>query len=131
MHNHLSSLSPQNIHNLEKIQSAMLVIALDSTSSSSSREDQSWSVWTGRQSSSSTAKAKGSGIGRNRWFDKHQLIVGVDGESGFNAEREFCVEGFSIVGFGKEMMMVMMMGEGSVRSERWSEVFLFLLLKRK
>jgi hypothetical protein len=76
---HLVSLSSTNAQHLETIQSSILVLALDSHSTpvDASRDERSWDLYTGDGEP-----------GKNRWFDKHQVVVDVNGESGFNGERE-------------------------------------------
>jgi carnitine O-acetyltransferase len=49
--------SPKNAELLQKIESAMIVVALDD-SKPVTRDDISWETWVGN--------------GRNRWYDKHQ-----------------------------------------------------------
>ncbi|TIA79246.1 hypothetical protein E3P89_03431 [Wallemia ichthyophaga] len=68
---HIQSLSNSNSNSLKQIDSAALIVALDS-SSPISRDKASWGAWVGD--------------GRNRWFDKHQIIVYKNGKSAFNAE---------------------------------------------
>ncbi|KAF8272004.1 acyltransferase ChoActase/COT/CPT [Lactarius quietus] len=62
---------------LKRIESAMVVVALDS-SSPTSRNDLSWGAWVGN--------------GRNRWYDKHQLVVWDNGRSAFLGEHA-CMDG--------------------------------------
>ncbi|KAI0320157.1 acyltransferase ChoActase/COT/CPT [Amylostereum chailletii] len=73
----LLEVSRRNQPALERIESAMIVIALDDTKPTS-REDLSWACWVGN--------------GRNRWYDKHQLIVFDNGRSGFLGEHS-CMDG--------------------------------------
>ncbi|KAI0056558.1 acyltransferase ChoActase/COT/CPT [Artomyces pyxidatus] len=73
----LVEASPQNAAALERIESAMIVVALDD-SKPVSREDLSWAAWVGN--------------GRNRWYDKHQLIVFDNGRSAFLGEHS-CMDG--------------------------------------
>ncbi|TFK39028.1 acyltransferase ChoActase/COT/CPT [Crucibulum laeve] len=73
----LLKASPKNAELLKTIESAMIVVALDDTAPVT-REDISWSCWVGD--------------GRNRWFDKHQLIVFKNGRSGFLGEHS-CMDG--------------------------------------
>lgn len=68
-----SSLSAKT---LQRIESAMVVVALDDTKPTS-REETSWACWTGD--------------GRNRFYDKHQLIVFDNGRSGFLGEHSCMV----------------------------------------
>ena len=58
----LIDASPKNAKSLEKIESAVVVVALDDKAPVT-REDVSWGCWTGN--------------GRNRWYDKHQCRTGV------------------------------------------------------
>ncbi|KAI0917381.1 hypothetical protein AcW2_007518 [Taiwanofungus camphoratus] len=73
----LLAVSPSNIASLEAIESAMIVVCLDDTAPIT-REDASWSCWVGD--------------GRNRFYDKHQLIVFENGKSGFLGEHS-CMDG--------------------------------------
>lgn len=73
----LLSASPKNAELLEKIESAMIVVALDDASPVT-RDQVSWETWTGNA--------------RNRWFDKHQIIVFENGKSGFLGEHS-CMDG--------------------------------------
>ncbi|GAA5896780.1 hypothetical protein JCM6882_005033 [Rhodosporidiobolus microsporus] len=68
---------PQNLKSLERIESAIIIISLDSTKPIT-REEKSWGLWVGD--------------GKDRWFDKHQLIVFENGKSGFNGEHS-CMDG--------------------------------------
>ncbi|TFY80564.1 hypothetical protein EWM64_g3450 [Hericium alpestre] len=67
----LVNASPLNAASLERIESAMVVVALDDTTPIT-REEIGWACWVGN--------------GRNRWYDKHQLIVFDNGRSGFLGE---------------------------------------------
>ncbi|KAL0961370.1 hypothetical protein HGRIS_006326 [Hohenbuehelia grisea] len=73
----LLEVSAQNAHALEEIESAMIVVCLDDTKPVT-REDISWKTWVGN--------------GRNRFYDKHQLIVYDNGRSGFLGEHS-CMDG--------------------------------------
>ncbi|KAI9509186.1 acyltransferase ChoActase/COT/CPT [Russula earlei] len=73
----LIEASPANEAALKRIESAMIVVALDN-SKPTSRDDLSWGAWVGD--------------GRNRWYDKHQLIVWDNGRSGFLGEHS-CMDG--------------------------------------
>ncbi|KAI0051392.1 acyltransferase ChoActase/COT/CPT [Auriscalpium vulgare] len=73
----LLEVSPANKSALERIESAMIIVALDD-SKPTSREDLSWAAWVGD--------------GRNRWYDKHQLIVFDNGRSAFLGEHS-CMDG--------------------------------------
>ena len=57
-----------NEESLRKIESAVIVIALDD-SKPITRDQVSWNVW--------------SGNAKNRWYDKHQIVVFDNGRSGF------------------------------------------------
>ncbi|GEM08286.1 hypothetical protein Rt10032_c05g2303 [Rhodotorula toruloides] len=67
----------QNEKLLERIESAIIIVSLDSNSPYT-REEHSWGLWVGD--------------GKDRWFDKHQLIVFENGKSGFNGEHS-CMDG--------------------------------------
>ncbi|KAJ3904455.1 acyltransferase ChoActase/COT/CPT [Lentinula edodes] len=69
--------SPENENALREIESAMIVVCLDDTKPVT-REEISWSCWVGN--------------GRNRFYDKHQLIVFDNGRSGFLGEHS-CMDG--------------------------------------
>lgn len=56
----LLKASPKNAELLQKIDSSMIIVALDDTKPVT-REDISWGTWVGE--------------GRNRWFDKHQGVL--------------------------------------------------------
>ncbi|EJF63177.1 acyltransferase ChoActase/COT/CPT [Dichomitus squalens LYAD-421 SS1] len=73
----LLAASPSNAAALEDIESAILVVALDDTKPVT-REQASWACWVGD--------------GRNRFYDKHQLIVFENGKSGFLGEHS-CMDG--------------------------------------
>jgi len=69
--------SPKNAQSLERIESAIIIVALDDTKPVT-REDISWKCWVGD--------------GRNRFYDKHQLIVFDNGRAGFLGEHS-CMDG--------------------------------------
>ncbi|KAF8234274.1 acyltransferase ChoActase/COT/CPT [Tricholoma matsutake] len=73
----LLAAHPSNADLLRKIESAMIILCLDDTAPIT-RQDVSWCTWVGD--------------GRNRWFDKHQLIVYENGRSGFLGEHS-CMDG--------------------------------------
>ncbi|THV03885.1 acyltransferase ChoActase/COT/CPT [Dendrothele bispora CBS 962.96] len=77
--NALLSASPSGVNakSLETIESAMIVVCLDDTKPVT-REDISWACWVGD--------------GKNRFYDKHQLIVFDNGRSGFLGEHS-CMDG--------------------------------------
>ncbi|KAG9315613.1 Choline/Carnitine o-acyltransferase-domain-containing protein [Chiua virens] len=73
----LLAASPVNGKSLERIESAAIVVCLDDTKPVT-REDISWACWVGD--------------GRNRFYDKHQLLVFDNGRSGFLGEHS-CMDG--------------------------------------
>ncbi|KAG8892414.1 Carnitine O-acetyltransferase mitochondrial, partial [Tulasnella sp. 403] len=73
----LIKASPINAESLERIESAIIVVALDDTTPFE-REEVSRACWVGN--------------GRNRFYDKHQLIVFENGKSGFLGEHS-CMDG--------------------------------------
>jgi len=80
--NHLLSISPANAAAIKEIDSAILLVCLDDGPAPKNDTERAWSYWAGGLDPSAKGK------GRNRWFDKHELIVDEAGESGFNGERE-------------------------------------------
>ncbi|GAA6063739.1 hypothetical protein JCM10212_000778 [Sporobolomyces blumeae] len=66
-----------NLKALERIESAIIIVSLDSTKPVT-REQKARGLWVGD--------------GKDRWFDKHQLIVFENGKSGFNGEHS-CMDG--------------------------------------
>ena len=74
--------SPNNTAAVQALESAILLVSLDYYTPTT--EDQrAWSYWSGGLDRSAQ-----SGHGKNRWFDKHEIIVDESGESGFNGERK-------------------------------------------
>ncbi|KAG9046645.1 Carnitine O-acetyltransferase mitochondrial [Tulasnella sp. UAMH 9824] len=73
----LLKVSPKNKESLERIESAIIVVALDDTKPVT-REDVGKACWTGD--------------GRNRFYDKHQIVVFENGKSGFLGEHS-CMDG--------------------------------------
>ena len=73
----LIKASPKNAHSLERIESAIIIVPLDDTKPVT-RDDISWKCWVGD--------------GRNRFYDKHQLIVFDNGRAGFLGEHS-CMDG--------------------------------------
>ncbi|PWN27023.1 putative carnitine O-acetyltransferase mitochondrial precursor [Jaminaea rosea] len=67
----LMSASPKNKEALERIQSAVIVLCLDDLKPVT-REDSAWQLW--------------YGDGKNRFYDKQQLIVFDNGKSGYMGE---------------------------------------------
>ncbi|KAG5653662.1 hypothetical protein H0H81_011622 [Sphagnurus paluster] len=68
---------PGNAEKARLVESAMIVLCLDDTAPVT-REETSWGTWVGN--------------GRNRWYDKHQLVVYENGRSGFLGEHS-CMDG--------------------------------------
>lgn len=81
----LFSYSPTNKLTVETIDSAILLICLDSHPAPTTDDSRAWSFWAGGHDNQK------DGRGFNRWFDKHEIIVDSEGESGFNGERESCL----------------------------------------
>ncbi|WVW81207.1 hypothetical protein I302_103198 [Kwoniella bestiolae CBS 10118] len=77
---HLFSLSQTNKSSIAAIDSAILLVCLDDGPAPKTEDARAWSLWAGGHDRSA------SGKGFNRWFDKHQIIVDADGETGFNGE---------------------------------------------
>ncbi|KAG6334319.1 hypothetical protein ID866_4773 [Astraeus odoratus] len=84
----LLAASPLNAKSLERIESAAIVLCLDDTKPVT-REDISWACWVGN--------------GRNRFYDKHQLIVFDNGRSGFLGEHS-CMDGMPTLRFNEFML---------------------------
>ncbi|KAF9046339.1 acyltransferase ChoActase/COT/CPT [Panaeolus papilionaceus] len=72
-----ASPSGKNAESLRKIEASMIVLTLDDTKPVT-REQISWETWVGD--------------GRNRFYDKHQVIVYENGRSGFLGEHS-CMDG--------------------------------------
>ncbi|KAF5360627.1 hypothetical protein D9756_004610 [Leucocoprinus leucothites] len=85
----------KNEEMLRKIESAMVVVALDDTKPVT-REDISWGTWTGD--------------GRNRFYDKHQLIVYDNGRSGFLGEHS-CMDGTPTLRMNEFMLATLSSGK--------------------
>ncbi|KAH9458118.1 hypothetical protein Pst134EA_009348 [Puccinia striiformis f. sp. tritici] len=77
MREELCKTDPHNSKSLERIESSIVCVALDDTSPIT-RDELGFTMW--------------SGGGKNRFFDKQQLIVCENGQSGFNAEHS-CMDG--------------------------------------
>lgn len=73
----LLAASPSNAESLKAVESAMIIVCLDDIAPVT-REQASWACWVGD--------------GRNRFYDKHQLIVFENGKSGFLGEHS-CMDG--------------------------------------
>lgn len=74
--------SPNNTAAVQALESAILLVSLDDYTPST-EDERAWSYWTG-----GLDRSAASGHGKNRWFDKHEIIVDESGESGFNGERK-------------------------------------------
>ncbi|PPR05370.1 hypothetical protein CVT24_007984 [Panaeolus cyanescens] len=83
-----ASPSGKNAESLKKIEASMIVLALDDTKPVT-REQISWSTWVGD--------------GRNRFFDKHQVVVYENGRSGFLGEHS-CMDGTSTLRLNEFML---------------------------
>ncbi|KAG6914481.1 hypothetical protein DXG01_017031 [Tephrocybe rancida] len=68
---------PGNTEKARLVESAMIVLCLDDAAPIT-REEISWAAWVGD--------------GKNRWYDKHQLIVFENGRSAFLGEHS-CMDG--------------------------------------
>ncbi|PLW46208.1 hypothetical protein PCANC_08804 [Puccinia coronata f. sp. avenae] len=77
MREELCKTNPHNAKSLERIESSIICVALDDTSPIT-KDELGFTIW--------------SGGGKNRFFDKQQLIVCENGQSGFNAEHS-CMDG--------------------------------------
>ncbi|MBW0504842.1 hypothetical protein O181_044557 [Austropuccinia psidii MF-1] len=77
MRTELCQVDSNNIKSLEKIESSIICVALDDTAPIT-RDELAYNLW--------------AGDGKNRFFDKHQLIVCENGQSGFYAEHS-CIDG--------------------------------------
>lgn len=84
----LLAASPLNVKSLERIESAAILVCLDDTRPVT-REHISWACWVGN--------------GRNRFYDKHQLIVFDNGRSGFLGEHS-CMDGTPTLRFNEFML---------------------------
>jgi len=74
--------SQNNTAAIQAIESAILLVSLDDYTPAND-DERAWSYWSG-----GLDRQAGSGHGKNRWFDKHEIIVDESGESGFNGERK-------------------------------------------
>jgi carnitine O-acetyltransferase len=79
--------SPNNTAAVQALESAILLVSLDDYTPNT-EDERAWSYWSG-----GLDRSVGSGHGKNRWFDKHEIIVDESGESGFNGERK-CLSSF-------------------------------------
>jgi carnitine O-acetyltransferase len=76
------SLSPKNVEGIQAIESATILVCLDNGPAPQTENQKAWAIWAGGQDRTPLNK------GFNRWFDKHEIIVHANGDSGFNGERE-------------------------------------------
>jgi carnitine O-acetyltransferase len=76
------SISNKNVQGVQDIESAILLVCLDNDPAPATEDARAWAYWAGGHDRT------GKGKGFNRWFDKHEIIVDSNGESGFNGERE-------------------------------------------
>ncbi|CCM04923.1 uncharacterized protein FIBRA_07120 [Fibroporia radiculosa] len=101
----LLAASPSNAVSLETIESAMMVVCLDD-SAPVTREDASWACWVGD--------------GRNRFYDKHQLIVFENGKSGFLGEHS-CMDGTPTLRLNEFMLAALAAGKVDLGPARTPE----------
>ncbi|THH31476.1 hypothetical protein EUX98_g2726 [Antrodiella citrinella] len=101
----LIAISAGNAKTLEAIESAMLLVCLDDYSPVT-REEVSWGCWVGD--------------GRNRFYDKHQLIVFENGKSGFLGEHS-CMDGTPTLRMTEFIMGSLAQGKASLGPERTQE----------
>ncbi|KAH9936124.1 acyltransferase ChoActase/COT/CPT [Fomitopsis serialis] len=101
----LLAASPSNAASLEEIESAMVVVCLDDFAPIT-REDASWACWVGD--------------GRNRFYDKHQLIVFENGKSGFLGEHS-CMDGTPTLRMNEFMLASLAAGKIDLGPARTAE----------
>ncbi|KAJ7147145.1 acyltransferase ChoActase/COT/CPT [Mycena crocata] len=94
----LLAASSANAASLEAIESAMIVVCLDDTKPVT-REDISTACWVGN--------------GRNRFYDKHQLIVFDNGRSGFLGEHS-CMDGTPTLRMNEFMLATLALGKADL-----------------
>ncbi|KAF9267289.1 acyltransferase ChoActase/COT/CPT [Marasmius fiardii PR-910] len=94
-----------NSKSLEIIESAMIIVCLDDTKPVT-REDISWQCWVGD--------------GRNRFYDKHQLIVFDNGRSGFLGEHS-CMDGTPTLRMNEFVLASIALNKVNLGSPRTSE----------
>jgi carnitine O-acetyltransferase len=97
--------SPVSAASLKRIDGAAIVLCLDDTSPVT-REDISWQCWVGD--------------GRNRWYDKQQLIVYENGRSGFLGEHS-CMDGTTVLRMNEFMLATLARGKADLGPPRNSE----------
>lgn len=98
----LLAASQENAASLEAIESAMLIVCLDDFAPVT-REDAGWGCWVGD--------------GRNRFYDKHQLIVFENGKSGFLGEHS-CMDGTPTLRLNEFMLASLASGKADLGPER-------------
>ncbi|KAJ7505179.1 acyltransferase ChoActase/COT/CPT [Mycena galericulata] len=94
----LLAADPANAASLEAIESAMIVVCLDDTKPVT-REDISAACWAGN--------------GRNRFYDKHQLIVFDNGRSGFLGEHS-CMDGTPTLRMNEFVLATLALGKADL-----------------
>ncbi|KAL1702476.1 acyltransferase ChoActase/COT/CPT [Schizophyllum commune] len=94
----LLAASPNNANALEAIESAMIVVCLDDKKPVT-REDISWQCWVGD--------------GKNRFYDKHQLIVFDNGRSGFLGEHS-CMDGTPTLRMNESVLASLALGKADL-----------------
>jgi carnitine O-acetyltransferase len=100
-----ASPSGLNAASLKSIESAMVLVPLDDFSPVT-REDASWATWVGN--------------GRNRFYDKHQLIVYENGKSGFLGEHS-CMDGTPTLRMNDFMLSALAAGKIDLSPARNSQ----------
>ncbi|TCD70509.1 Carnitine O-acetyltransferase mitochondrial [Steccherinum ochraceum] len=98
----LVAASPANAKSLEDIECAMIIVCLDDYSPVT-REQTSWGCWVGD--------------GKNRFYDKHQLIVYENGKSGFLGEHS-CMDGTPTLRMTEFMMGSLAHNKANLGPER-------------
>ncbi|KAJ7784367.1 acyltransferase ChoActase/COT/CPT [Mycena metata] len=94
----LIAVSPVNATSLEAIESAMIVVCLDD-SKPVTREEIATACWVGD--------------GRNRFYDKHQLIVFDNGRSGFLGEHS-CMDGTPTLRMNEFVLATLALGKADL-----------------
>ncbi|KAF8073434.1 acyltransferase ChoActase/COT/CPT [Lyophyllum atratum] len=89
---------PGNAEKARFIESAMIILCLDDTAPVT-REAAGWASWVGD--------------GRNRWYDKHQLIVHDNGRSGFLGEHS-CMDGTPTLRMNEFMLATLARGKADL-----------------
>ncbi|RDB15196.1 Carnitine O-acetyltransferase, mitochondrial [Hypsizygus marmoreus] len=89
---------PENAPLARKVESAMIIVCLDDTKPIT-RENLSWQTWVGD--------------GKNRWYDKHQLIVYENGRSGFLGEHS-CMDGTPTLRMNEFILATLALGKADL-----------------